>query len=102
MLKYIALLKRKEGMSLEAFRAYILNKHVPIASQIPSMREYRISVVEEDSPDLLYDAVAEHWFDDAAAAVAGGASPEGQAASKDIAEHCSVHAYLTTRETRII
>ena len=63
MLKVISLLKRKESMSLEAFRRWALEEHPPLGKQLPGIRHYRMSVVLEDNPDLPADAVSEFWFD---------------------------------------
>lgn len=100
--KYVTLLKRRPDLTLDAFRAYLYQQHAPLALRLPGLVEYRLSVVEQDDPTAPYDAVAEHWFSTPAAAAAAGASPEGQAATQDIAAHCATRIYLTLREQRLL
>ena len=57
MLKYIALIKRKEGATLETFRTHTLKEHTPIARRLPGMRQYSISVVAEETSGSPYDAI---------------------------------------------
>jgi len=45
MLKIISLLKRKEDISLEEFRAWALEEHPKLGKKLPGMRHYRMSVV---------------------------------------------------------
>ena len=102
MLKVISLLKRKEGMSLEEFRKWALEEHPPLGKKLPGIRQYRMSVVLEDNPDLPADVVSEFWFDDNEARLAAFATPEGQAAGADAAAHCSSRVHLLTEETILI
>ena len=102
MLKVISLLKRKEGMSLEEFRKWALEEHLPLGKKLPGIRQYRMSVVLEDNPDLPADVVSEFWFDDNEARLAAFATPEGQAAGADAAAHCSSRVHLLTEETILI
>ena len=102
MLKVISLLKRKEGMSFDAFRKWALEEHPPLGKKLPGIRRYRMSVVLEDSPDNPFDAVSEFWFDDNDARVAAFGTPEGKAAAADAAEHCSTRVHLLTEEKSII
>jgi uncharacterized protein (TIGR02118 family) len=102
VLKVISLLKRKEGLSFEAFRTWALEEHPPLGKKLPGMRRYRMSVVLEDNPDLPFDAVSEFWFDDDEARTAAFATPEGKAAAEDAAAHCSTRIHLLTEEKVII
>jgi uncharacterized protein (TIGR02118 family) len=102
MLKVISLLKRKEGMSFDAFRKWALEEHPPLGQKLPGIRRYRMSVVLEDNPELPYDAVSEFWFDDNDARLAAFATPEGKAAGADAAAHCSARVHLLTEEKVII
>jgi len=71
---------------VEAFNAYYLEKHIPIAKKIPGLRKYEISqgpVVTPNGPSS-YHLVATLRFDDLAAIQAAFASPEGQAAAADV------------------
>jgi uncharacterized protein (TIGR02118 family) len=96
------LLKRKEGMGLEEFRRWALEEHPPLGMKLPGIRQYRMSVVLDDNPDLAADAVSEFWFDDDAARQAAFATPEGKAAAEDAAAHCSSRTHLLTEERVII
>jgi uncharacterized protein (TIGR02118 family) len=102
MLKVVSLLKRKEGMSLEEFRKWALEEHPPKGKKLPGIRQYRMSVLREDNPDLPYDAVSEFWFDDNDARAAAFATPEGKAAAEDAASHCSSRVHLLMDEKVII
>ncbi len=102
MLKVISLLKRKESISLEAFRAWALEEHPPLGKKMPGLRAYRMSVVQADDPALPYDAVSELWFDDNDARVAAFATPAGQAAAADAIAHCAARVHLLTEEKVIL
>jgi len=77
MIKFVALLKKKDGMSREAFIEYYENHHVPLIQEcIPSILEYRRSYVmpehmfvaghnvEVAPPPPPFDAITELWFSD--------------------------------------
>ncbi|MFT4564224.1 MAG: hypothetical protein ACI9BW_003987 [Gammaproteobacteria bacterium] len=74
MFKVIILIKRKNGMSVEAFRDYYETKHAPLgASKIPNLKRYirhfispygnEIYAADSEPP---YDVLTELWFDDEA------------------------------------
>jgi uncharacterized protein (TIGR02118 family) len=102
VLKVISLMKRKEGISYEAFKKWALEEHPPLGKKLPGLRHYRMSVVNADNPDLPYDVVSEFWFDDDAARQAAFATPEGKAAAEDAASHCSTRTHLLTEEKVIV
>ena len=56
-----------------------------MVARLPGLRRLVVNWVLPDpnGPPPAYDAVAEDWFDDAAAMGAAFASPEGQAAVAD-------------------
>ena len=66
MLKMIALLKKRAGMSRAEFRAYYEGHHVPLifGQQGPNMLEYRRNYL----PEVVagFDVVTEIWFKDRA------------------------------------
>ena len=64
MLKVFSLIKRREDLSLEEFREWVFERHAPMGKQLPGLREYHVSVVEQDDPDLPFHAVTELFFDD--------------------------------------
>lgn len=82
MIKLVALLKRKPGMSREDFIAYYEMRHAPLAMQLTSMghdyrRNYPRTVrVEGREVDAApeYDVITEVWFHDQRAYEAFAAS----------------------------
>jgi uncharacterized protein (TIGR02118 family) len=102
VLKVFSLIKRREDLSLEEFRTWILEQHAPKGRELPGMREYKVSVIEQDDPDLPYHAVTELYFDDEDAFKAAFASEAGKAAGADVAAHAGDRVRLLTQENRII
>ena len=56
VLKVFSLIKRREDLSLDEFREWVFEKHAPMGKELPGLREYHVSVVEQDDPDLPYHA----------------------------------------------
>lgn len=85
MMKVILLVPRRADMSPEAFKQHIRETHLPLVTKLPGLRRLVVNWVLPDpnEPPPAYDAVAEEWFDDAAAMGAALASPEGQAVGAD-------------------
>jgi uncharacterized protein (TIGR02118 family) len=102
VLKVISLIKRRDDLPLDEFRAWILEDHAPKGRSLPGLREYRVSVVEHDDPALPYHAVNELYFDDEEAFNAAFASEAGKAAGADVAAHASDRVRLVTREARFV
>ena len=104
MIKLVALVTRKSGMTPEAFRDYWLRIHAPLAAQIPGMRGYRINVAGEPGGmrPAPYDGSAEIWFDSREAMDAGLGSPEGQTAGDDTEHFTDEIVFLVTEETVIV
>jgi uncharacterized protein (TIGR02118 family) len=61
MFKAIILLSRADGTSHVDFREWWLERHAPLARQLPGLRRLVFNVVE--SEDAAYDGVSELWFD---------------------------------------
>lgn len=86
MIKACTMIRRKPGMSLEAFRNYWLNRHPEVVCKLPGLRRY-----VQNHPlmggyrkgDLVFDGVAEVWVDDSAAMRAMSAAPEYAAVEAD-------------------
>lgn len=65
-------MKRKPGMSVEAFRDYYENRHVPLCLQYASgMKRYIRRFIDPQphtetgaGDDLAFDVITELWFDD--------------------------------------
>lgn len=72
--KILLFMKRKPGMSVEAFRAYYENEHVPLALKYSGavsryVRRYLDPHPNPDSGEsgeLPYDVITELWFEDEA------------------------------------
>ena len=77
MLKVFSLIKRREDLSLDEFRTWILEQHAPMGRELPGLREYKVSVIENDDPALPYHAVTELYFDDEDA-LQGGVRERGR------------------------
>jgi uncharacterized protein (TIGR02118 family) len=86
VVKVIVLLPGRGDMSREAFEQHLRETHVPLVAKLPGLRRVVLNWVLPDpnEPPPAYDAVAEDWFDDAAAMGAAFASPEGQAVAADV------------------
>jgi hypothetical protein len=106
VIKVMWFLKRAEGMSLEAFRDWWLNRHAHDVArhQEPYLLRYVVNVRRDDSclggrpsDDHEWDGVAEQWFADEAAYNAvyhGGPSPT----RGDTLAHTSRFARLVVTE----
>lgn len=75
-------LARREGVSREAFRAWWLTEHRPLAERLPGLRRHTFNLLGEDGP---WDAVVEQWFDTAESATACYDGAAGQAVVADSA-----------------
>jgi uncharacterized protein (TIGR02118 family) len=104
MIKLVALVRRKAGLSNAAFRDHWLGVHAPLAAAIPGMRGYRINIAGDPGaqPPAPYDGSAEIWFDSRAAMEAGLASDEGRIAGADTAHFAEAITFLVTEEHVIL
>jgi uncharacterized protein (TIGR02118 family) len=69
MIKTQVLVKRKVGMTREAFADYWLGTHVAITAKISEIKRQTISIVRSDlqRADTPWDGLANAWWDDEAA-----------------------------------
>ena len=75
MIKRISFIRRKEGMSREAFFAHWTGPHADIVRQMPGVRGLRFGRVQTWTPeDAAWDGVGELWFDSIGAAQAAFAT----------------------------
>ena len=79
MIKRFVILRRKKGMSVEAFHVYWQHVHGPLIAAIPGVRKYvqyhvrsEISLAEDDP----IDGITELWFDSEQDQQASWATPE--------------------------
>ena len=98
MLKVISLMKRKEEISREEFYNWAKNEHPKLASQIPTLKQYRMNPARLDEPESAFDAVSEMWFDDVAAFDVGFGSEAGKNAREDAISHCSQRVHVRVEE----
>jgi uncharacterized protein (TIGR02118 family) len=105
MIKRMGFVKRKAGMTLEAFHDYWLSVHAPLAAKAPGLRQYIVSTTiagEGLSYTPAFDGLAEFWYDDMAALAAAEASPEWLATRADSPSFIGSVAALFTTEVPII
>ena len=96
MLKVVILLVRKDGMSRDEFREWLLGGHSALTRQLPGLRRLVVNVVEnEDAP---YDGVSEVWFDSRAAFDAAYATEIGAAVAADSRAHLEDRVRLYVEE----
>ncbi len=69
MIKRVSLVRRKLGMSREAFLVHWMGPHAAIVRQLPGLRGLRFGVVQRWTPgEAAWDGVGELWFDSMEAA----------------------------------
>jgi uncharacterized protein (TIGR02118 family) len=107
MVKLVALLKRKPGMSRDEFARRWIQSHAPLAAQLPGLRGYRINIATHRQPEGTgqeppYDGTAELWWDSIDAMEAAFATDIGQRAGADADEFASVRLHLYTEEHVIV
>jgi len=86
MVKMVTCIKRKPGLSVEAFQDYWRTKHVDVVVKMPGIRKYvqshtLLSGYRKGEP--VYDGIAEVWFDDTGAMKFLATTPEFRAVQED-------------------
>src|SRR3546814_6173870 len=76
MIKAVILLKRRDGMSLQAFSDWLLKDHVPLALKLDGLKRYQVNIAQ--TPDGAYDGVSELWFDSEDAMLAAYGTEHGR------------------------
>jgi uncharacterized protein (TIGR02118 family) len=106
MVKLIALLKRKPGMTQQEFAARWLNEHTKLSAKMPGLREYRINIAVAHQPNddagPVYDGTAELWWDSMEAMEAAFGSPEGVTAGADADSFADVRLHIYTEEYMVV
>lgn len=107
MIKLIALLKRKPGLTREEFARRWLYEHTKLSSKLPGLRGYRINIAtpyqrEGTGVEPLYDGTAELWWDSIEDMEASFASEIGAAAGEDADEFAEVRIHVYTEEHIIV
>ena len=86
MVKIIDLVKRCEALTVAEFHEVWRDRHGLLMAAIPGLRRYVQShplLQGYAKGELLFDGIAEMWFDDEAAWMAARASPEFAAAERE-------------------
>jgi uncharacterized protein (TIGR02118 family) len=76
MVKIVATLHRKAGMTSEAFEQHWRERHPAYVLPLPGIRGYRQNVAISHRKQWPFDGVAELWFDSVSDVAAAFASPE--------------------------
>ena len=93
MLKIVAFFNPADGVTVDAFEDWYLNKHVADARKIPGLRRYTIHKANEAAEDKpRYFRLAELEFDDLPAAERALASADYQYALRDAKSFITDHA----------
>ncbi|MFQ5464045.1 MAG: EthD family reductase [Phycisphaerae bacterium] len=83
MVKLVALYKRPADV--EAFEKHYTEIHAPLARKMPGLKKLEISrMTGSPGGSAKYYLMAELYFEDQAALMAGLGSDEGKAAAKDV------------------
>lgn len=103
MVKLIALLKRKPGMTRQEFAQRWLKEHLKLSTKMPGVRGYRVNIATEHQPEgvgdePIYDGTAELWWDSMEAMEAAFESQEGKIAGADADEFADVRIHIYTEE----
>jgi len=103
MVKSVFVLKRKPGLSVEAFQKYWREKHAEVVKGIPGLRRYvqchtLLSGYRKGEP--IYDGAAELWYDDTETLRRISDLPESKAAMADNENYADVSkmAVIVTEE----
>ena len=107
MIKLIALLKRKPGLTREEFADRWLNDHIKLSSKMPGLRGYRVNIAIDHQPDgdgvePIYDGTAELWWDSVEAMEAAFDSQEGKIAGEDADQFAELRIHIYTAEHFIV
>ena len=98
MIKYVAMLRKREGLSREEFLSYWQGVHAALARKLPGVRRYVISPAVSlpgTRGQPRFDGLAELWFDDLEAFRAAFATPQGRAAVADLANFAQTEALVS-------
>jgi uncharacterized protein (TIGR02118 family) len=87
MCKMMVILYRRHDFSRERFLMYLRDVHGPLAERVPDLLAYRQNHVVEDASrrNPEWDAVVELWWQTRDAMEKAWRTPEGQAATDDLA-----------------
>lgn len=103
MIKLIAFLKRKPGMTREEFAERWVNEHTKISARLPGLIAYRINIATERQPagtadEPIYDGTAELWWNSIDEMEASFETDIGVLAGQDGDAFAEVRIHLYTEE----
>ncbi len=101
MFKAMILLKRRDGMTFQAFADWWLGAHAPLAAALPNARGVHFNLAEGDGSGA-FDGVSELWFDSQADFEAAYATPQGRAVAADSMAHVSRRERMFVAEHRLL
>lgn len=101
MFKAMIFLTRREGVSREAFAEWWLQRHAPMAAQLPGVRGIHFNLVDGEAAGG-FDGVSELWFDSRSDFDAAYATPHGQAVAADSMANVSRRERLFVDEHRVV
>jgi len=96
MFKAIILLTRREDATHAAFRSWWLERHAPLARQLPGVRRLVFDLVDDEG--ALYDGISELWFDSRQAFESAYATEIGRAVAADSMANVSRRVRLFVEE----
>jgi uncharacterized protein (TIGR02118 family) len=106
VIKRVSLVKRKPGMSVEAFQRYWRDVHAPLALQVPGLRRYIQSHTLPETYDAAappaYDGIVETWWDSVEASEAARRTREREAVDADQPNFIGASVGLITTEVAIL
>jgi uncharacterized protein (TIGR02118 family) len=105
MIKMVAFLKRKQGMTRQQFLEYWTQEHTKLSVPL-GMKGYRINIALDPQPDgtpPLYDGTCEIWWESLDHMRAALDSPQNtQIAGPDVANFAEVAQFVFTEEFVIV
>lgn len=105
MIKLIAFLKRKPGMTMDEFKQRWVYEHTKISGLLPNVKGYRINIAterQENGQAPLYDGTAELWWDSIEDMEAAFATQIGKDAGADADFFADLRIHLYTEEFNIV
>ena len=102
MIKLMFLMKRKDGLSFDAFKKWLVEEHVVFARELPGLKKYTVNPLFEEDPSALYDAITALHFESASAMNDAFASTAGEAAGADVAVHCASTPRMICEEQLLV
>lgn len=79
MIKIVAVIRKKPGMSREEFQRHWNEDHPAYVRRLPGIRRYRQNPAVEHRAEWPFDGMAELWFDSIRAVKEAYAGEEGTA-----------------------